>query len=92
MDRDGKYFNFVYNVAAIMVIIIIVLTIAVTHLYNENKDLQDTIDIKNNRIKELLNNKFNDEHSLYTCKMARDENYELFMSCVYPDGNPYEEE
>lgn len=62
-------------------IIGVILIILVVHYRNAYVDALDTIDIKNNRIQELLTDNYN-------CKMAQDETYELFLNCVYPDGIP----
>lgn len=64
-----------------LTVIQIILLIMVLHYRNAYVDALDTIEIKNNRIQELLTDNYN-------CKMAQDETYELFMSCVYPDGIP----
>lgn len=57
------------------------------------KDLNNTIDIKNQRIQYFQNELHEKNIQLHNTKMAYDEYYELFLSCVYPNGMPnYEED
>lgn len=91
MDNK-EHSSYTHGIIVILIILLISAILVSIYFYNKSKDLQDTVNIKNNRIQELLNTVHEQDYGLYTCKMARDETYELFMSCVYPDGRPYEEE
>lgn len=82
-----KLYKYIITILAVLLSIAIISVICLAH---NNNDLKDTIDIKNNRIHELQQMVYDRNYSLFICEMDKDENYELFMSCVYPDGFPEE--
>ncbi len=68
-------------VIGILVILLVASTCIAVHYVSLYLDRENTIETKNIRIQDL-------ETELYNCKMARDETYELFLNCVYPNGVP----
>lgn len=67
--------DIVKGTLTIMIVALLLLIAFTFHFYNECKDLEDTIEIKNNKIQEL-------EIELNNSKMAQDEYFELFSDCL----------
>lgn len=61
-------------IAVLIIAVVIELFISI-NLYNEVKDRDNTIDIKNERIQTL-------QYELGSAKSAEEETYELFLDCV----------